>query len=428
MRLRSTLILGALAGLTACSDGGPTYYRDVRPIVEGRCVRCHADGAIAPFALDDYERVRAFGPAVAQAVTTREMPPWSAGPAEVEYAGDVSLSDAQIATIVDWVEAGMEEGDASSPGDPIEEVEPAFPGADIELELPEPYVPSQPDDYRCFPVRWTPTEEKFVTAMNVLPGNLEIVHHVGVFLIPPGNADKPFEWNAEDETPGYECFGGPSGGRAAIPIAQLGAWLPGQTGNVYPNGVGIRVKPGSTLVIQMHYNVAGGEPAPDKSRIQFSVADSVDKEGWYAPFLDVSWVIGEMSIPAGEAEVVHTVKADPRDFFELVAGQSLPFEDGFEIHAVMFHMHQLGERGSVARVHRGRETPFLNIERWDFNWQRQYVLSEPLTVEDGDELSLRCVFDNSAANQDGGGVPRDVNWGEGTDDEMCVANLLVTAR
>lgn len=429
MALRASFLVPAALVLVACSEGAPTYYRDVRPIVEGRCISCHADGAIAPFALDDYDSLKAFAPAVAAAVSSRKMPPWSAAPTDVTYRANVSLTDEQIETIVEWVDQGMEIGDASSPGEALPSVEPVFPGADLELALPEPYVPiGRPDDYRCFPIEWTETEDKFVTALSVMPGNLEIVHHVAIFLIPPANADKPFVWNEEDEEPGYECFGGPSGGRDALPIAQLGAWLPGQSGNVYPNGVGIRVKPGSTLVIQMHYNVPGADPMPDQSRVVFSLADSVEKEGWYAPFLDVSWPLGFMPIPAGEAAVEHSIEDDPRDFFDLVAGESLPFENGFDVHAVMFHMHQLGEIGRVQRVRRGLKKTFLEIENWDFNWQRQYVLTEPLDIQDGDELSLTCIFDNSATNQYRGGTPVDVNWGEGTGDEMCVANMLVTAR
>ena len=415
--------------LFACSDGAPTYHQDVRPIFEGRCTSCHAAGKIAPFTLEEYATAKSFGPAIVQAVTSREMPPWSAADSQVTYRGNVSLSDEQIQKITDWVAGGSLEGDPSSPGEPLPSVQEPFPGTDLELALPQPYVPiARPDDYRCFPIEWTETEDRFVTALNVIPGNLEIVHHVAVFLLPPETAHKPYEWDAEDEEAGYECFGGPSGGRDAIPIAQLGAWLPGQTGNIYPNDIGIRVRPGSVLVIQMHYNVVGGEPAPDQSKFEFSIAEQVAKEAWYAPFLSVAWVAGLMPIPAGEAEVRHEIQEDPRGFFDLVAGEELPFDDGFDIHAVMFHMHQLGETGSVRRMRRGRPTSFLEIEQWDFNWQRQYTLSEPLPFEDGDELFLECVFDNSATNQDGGESPVDRNWGEGTGDEMCVANMLVTAR
>lgn len=420
------IVLFLVAG---CGKGAPTYYQDVRPIVEGRCVGCHQENAIAPFPLDSYELVKAFGPAAAAAVSSRKMPPWAAGAADVGYRENISLTDEQIATINEWVDTGMEEGDPSNPAEPLPPVATPFPGTDLELTLPEPYTPTvTPDEYRCFPVAWSETSERFITALNVIPGNREIVHHVAVFLVPPESADKPFTWDAEDEAPGYTCFGGPSGNRDPVPIAQLGAWLPGQAGNVYPDGLGIRVKPGSTLVLQMHYNVVAPNPEPDQSIFQFSVAETVEKEAWYAPFLSVAWVAGLMPIPAGEKDVEHSISEDPRDFFDLVAGEKLPFDNGFNVHAVMFHMHYLGVRGTVDRVRRGLPTRLLNIQRWDFNWQRQYILDEPMEVLDGDEIALKCIFDNSPEHQEDGRDPTDVNWGEGSSDEMCVANMLVTAR
>ena len=181
-------ILSALAlTLSACAgEEGPTYHQDVRPILEGRCVSCHADGKIAPFSLEEYAAVKSFGTAVAQAVTSRQMPPWSAGDSQVTYRGDVSLSDEQIQLVTDWVSGGMPEGDPDEPGEALPSVETPFPGTDLELQLPVPYVPIvRPDDYRCFPVEWTETEDKFVTALNVIPGNLKIVHHVAVSSFRP---------------------------------------------------------------------------------------------------------------------------------------------------------------------------------------------------------------------------------------------------
>jgi len=426
--MRRHWMIGFLPLWAACAESGPEYHRDVRPIIEGRCVSCHADGAIAPFALQSYAEVQSVGPAVAHAVSARLMPPWSAGDS-AQFRGDVSLSEAQIQTITEWVELGMPEGNPNDVGPALPVADVPFPGTDLQLELPEPYVPQgRPDDYRCFAIPWPETEEVFVTALNIIPGNIEIVHHAAVFLLPPANAAKPFVWDAEDEAPGYECFGGPSGGRDAIPVSQLGAWLPGQAGNVYPDNIGIRVQPGSTLVLQMHYNVLSFDTEADQSKVLFHLEREVDNEAWYAPFLNSSWVIGQMPIPAGEAEVVHEHQEDPRDFFNVVAGFDLPLERGFNIHAVMFHMHQLGVRGRVMQMKRGRPTPILDIERWDFNWQRQYALQEPMAIDPGDEIRLECVYDNSTANRARSGPPVDANWGEGTADEMCVANFLITAR
>ena len=253
-----------------------------------------------------------------------------------------------------------------------------------------------------------------------------------MYLVPTENAEEPFSWDAEDEQIGYECFGGPTGDRGAtFPIQQLGGWLPGQSGNTYPDGIGIRVEPGSTIVLQMHYNVATADPTPDQSKFQFSLIKEPTAEGWYAPFLDIGWVLGSMEIPAGEASVVHALVDDPRSFFNLVVGDHIDLSNGFRIHAATFHMHQLGVRGELSHVPRGPSSVLLNIEEWDFNWQRQYTLTTPFDVPAGDKLKVECEFDNSTGNQPvisgKAQMPVDVSWGEGTGDEMCVANLLITA-
>jgi hypothetical protein len=50
-------------------------------------------------------------------------------------------------------------------------------------------------------------------------------------------------------------------------------------------------------------------------------------------------------------------------------------------------------------------------------------------VNPGDQLTVECHWDNSQENQvpvDGvKPPPKDVNWGENTDDEMCVDNNYI---
>ena len=97
----------------------------------------------------------------------------------------------------------------------------------------------------------------------------------------------------------------------------------------------------------------------------------------------------------------------------------------------MFHMHTLGVNGEVAILPQVKDSStLLNIEKWDFDWQQEYYLEEPFPFTNGDLLKLSCTFDNSESNQKcTEGKCReseDVNWGEGTNDEMCVVNLLIT--
>lgn len=414
--------------LVACAEH-PTYYGEVKPILDARCIGCHQDGGIAPFELTTFESARANATALSAAVASRTMPPWLAATTDVTYRHDPSLTDAQIATLKAWVKDGTPMGDSKARPAHIAGVGGGLERVDVELAMPEPYLPiATPDEYRCFPIKWQDTQRRYVTGFNALPGNARIVHHAAIYVIPPEYAHLPIEWDGEEAGPGYSCYGAPYGDRPqSFPIQLLAAWIPGYQGVTFPEGLGIAVEPDAMLVLQMHYNQADADPArhetvettvADQTRVLFSVADSVEKQAVYAPFLNIAWVAGSMQIPAHTAGVKHAHRADPRSFFDLF-GVPLDVSNGFSIWAAMFHMHQLGREGNVF-VHkaRGKKTEILHIPRWDFHWQQEYYFSEPVRFDSSDELELQCIFDNDRAE--------DVNWGESSQEEMCVVNLLIT--
>ena len=79
--LLGLVLLGGVlvAGLGATpSAGPPTYFQNVKPIIDGRCGNCHMAGGIAPFSLQTYGQARRNRRAIAAAVGTRLMPPWHA--------------------------------------------------------------------------------------------------------------------------------------------------------------------------------------------------------------------------------------------------------------------------------------------------------------------------------------------------------------
>lgn len=418
--MRSLLLVLALLA-AACGPPAPTWHQDVRPIIEGRCVNCHVAGGIAPFVLDSFSAVKAMGPAVVDSTQKGRMPPWLASPNEVGgWLKDPSLTAAQKDVLSKWVAAGMPEGDAKRPGEALPSVSTGLPRVDLTLKMAAPYTPQKlPDDYRCFVLRWPMTTPAYVTGINGVPGNAKIVHHVALYLVEGAAARYPPEWDAEDALPGYECFGGPFGSRPQqFPVKLLTAWLPGYQGQVFPRGGGVAIPPGATVVLQMHYSSLEAAPSPDQTAMEFSIADTVSRRLAYQPFLKFDWVAGQMPIPPNSSEVVHEHRADPRPNFGLL-GSPLDTKNGFNIEAVMFHMHTLGARGELW-IHRADKTKqqILVLPRWDFHWQQEYQLAEPVRFNPGDELRVRCVFDNSKPGA------KASNWGENSDEEMCVANLL----
>jgi hypothetical protein len=366
------------------------------------------------------------------------MPPWHAEPGHRRYRHDPSLTDVQIATIRRWVAQGATEGDAASPAPSLQPVGARLSRVDLQLPMPTPYTPKRRlygDDYRCFVVPWTAAEPRYVTGFNIAPGARRQVHHIIVFLASPANAATVEAWDAADRTPGYSCYGGPSvTGAPTLPVELLAGWAPGSSGGDLPAGTGIRVLPGSRLIVQVHYNLDNTAPTPDRSVVELKLDTAVDRRGASLPVVDLRWLISPETfrIPAGKKRVVHSFVGDPRGALAFLAGD-VDLSRGFVIHSALLHMHRLGEHARLA-IERasGEREVLLSVRRWDFDWQRVYEFEEPAIFLPGDRLSIACEHDNSRANQSvvrgKRQQPRTVTWGEDSSDEMCIGFLYVSER
>ena len=428
-------LLWVLPTLVGC-HAAPNYYEDVKPILDGRCVECHTTGEVAPFSFETYADAQENRDLIANAVSAKQMPPWYAVGDHQTYRNDPSLSDEDIETLVEWAAHDAPEGDPSHSSEPYPSLNQTLTSVDQTLTLPEAYEPvNAPDDYRCFVLDWDRPEVSFVTGFDAVPGNLSMVHHMAAYLFRP---DTPYgeelfeilaQWDAGSPGPGYPCFGGPSGGDDVdVPIQQLAQWVPGMGATVFPEGSGIEVPIGSKVVLQIHYNTTQTESPTDQSAIQFSVQDSVAKQGAFAPWLDTAWPLGTMTIPAGNEHVMLGKQGSPFALFAFLA-PTMDLSNGFDIHSGLVHMHQLGKSATVGIHHPdGSQKTLLELDDYSFDWQLVYHLNTPVSFEPDDELSVMCTWDNSAQNQPNGEAPQDVNWGEGSRDEMCVANLFITER
>ncbi|MEM6996909.1 MAG: monooxygenase [Myxococcota bacterium] len=393
-----------------------TFHRDIRPLVERHCVTCHTPGNIAPFPLQTYDEVLALRESVAAQVSALTMPPWGMESDCADFEGDPSLSEAERELFSAWVDGGAPEGD---PGefvalDPI--VLPELSRTDLTLELAEPYTPTlMPDEYRCFLMEWPESEVTFVTGLQFEPGNISMDHHAIAYIIAPEDVATYDELDAAEPGPGYTCFGGPSGGAALDFIASrwLGAWAPGARVGDLPEGTGLRIDPGSKIVLQMHYNTLAADGQPDQSRMHYRLDAEVEREAVMLPWADPGWIGGTMPIPAGTDDTVHTFALDPTEVIDLLSG-AIPAGVPLEIFSSMHHMHRRGSRGvqSIERAD-GSSECLLSIPNYDYNWQHDFRRTQSVIVNPGDQLRLECQWDNADNAQT-------VNWGDGTDDEMCL--------
>ncbi len=441
MRTVWWLLLGACTGAgTADTSGddtsetdvaevGVTYHGDIRAIVDRSCLGCHAPGGIGPIDLSYSAEAWASGPPAwtriaVDAMESGAMPPWMPDATCHPIAGSRELSAKELKKVSAWADAGFPEGDpalwtAQVSAPPAPELE----APDVRLPIPTPYTPdpSTPDDYRCFVLDAGVEKTTWLRAFAVEPDKVEVVHHALLYRLDAEWADEVAGWDAADEGPGYRCFGSPGTWEAET----VSGWAPGQQPEVYGEGVARRIAKGSQLILQMHYNIANlgpGDPLPaDQSAVALWTLP--DGEQPLLELISLPFAKTDLDIPAGQGSVVQTEEVDLSDMLR----RSVPIRGAFP------HMHRLGTslRVDVLRED-GSEECVVHVPAWDFDWQQTYFFppDDPIFVSRFDDVRITCNYDNSAANQsvvNGEAVePRDVSWGEGTFDEMCLAYLYVT--
>ncbi len=420
----------AACGVAPVPAADPTWHHDIAPLIEHSCSGCHQTGGIAPFPLTTLDQVKTMGPAVRAAVEGKRMPPFLASPDCSEYLDDPSLSAEEISTLGKWFDAGAPEG---SPGTAVNRLEDTggLTRVDLSLKMPVDYVPHGTDDYRCFVIDWPYETTKFVTGFRAKPGNASIVHHVIGFLIPPDHVATYQKLDADEAGPGYTCFGGAGAGNDRG-ISWVGAWAPGGAGNMYADGTGLPVKPGSKIVLQVHYNSRSENPGSDRTTLEMVLADEVRHKAVLTPFTNPDWSAGKgMEIPAFNGSVTHTWGLDPTPYMGLMTEGLIGSNQAIKIHMTSLHQHLLGTKNKLWIKHaNGTNECLLDIPQWDFHWQRNYQLKKAKVLQPGDELQISYTWDNSAEHQPVLAgvkqVSRDVKWGENTTDEMCLGVVYVT--
>lgn len=387
----------------SAGEVAPDFARDVAPILHRECAVCHRPGRIGPMSLLTYEEARPWAKSIREAVTTRAMPPWLAAPPSPAFRNDRSLSDAEIAAVVAWVDAGAPMGDPTlAPPPPAlhDEWILGEPDAVVGMDAPVEVAAEGRDDYRCFVLDPALSDDTWVTAVEVRPENHAMTHHVVLYVDKNGTGEKR---DREDPGPGYECFGGPG-----FMAAMLGGWGPGMDPKVYPEGTGHEVPGGAKIVMQMHYHRTG-RIETDRTIVGLHYSDGKGPDGAPLKAMRDGLVLEmDLRIRPGDAESIW--ETERRVMRPIV------------VHSVQPHMHLLGKSVEMwATLPDGSRVELVNVPRWDFHWQLEYAFAEPIRLPGGSRVHVRGVFDNSAENPaQPSQPPRMVRFGEETTDEMLV--------
>ncbi|MFN0122660.1 MAG: thiol-disulfide isomerase [Blastocatellia bacterium] len=367
-----------------------TFTKDIAPILYKNCTECHRTGEIAPMSLLSYQETRPWAKSIRERVTDGSMPPWSADPKHGEWANDPRLSKQEIETITAWVAAGAPKGDDKDlPPAPKYTTGWTIGQPDAVFEMPEEYtVPAEgtvPYLYFSMPTNFT--EDKWIAAMEIRPGNRSVVHHVIAYAQDAGVKDTSAGGEGDVRR----------GGRQ-----HLGGITPNKTGFSFGPDTARLIKKGSTIVFQMHYTTTGAV-TKDRTKIGFVFAKGPAKKQ-----LETGNALnGRFVIPAGAP--AHEVKS------------SVTFKEDVEITSFMPHMHVRGKDFTYTAVYPdGRAEILLNVPKYDFNWQHSYIPKTPIRLPRGTRLDCVAHFDNSAGNKFNPDPSKDVKWGDQTWEEMMI--------
>jgi hypothetical protein len=389
---------------------GPTFNKDVLPILQKNCQGCHRTGEIAPMALETYQDVRPYAKAIKAAVLTRQMPPWFADARYGHWANAPKLTDAEIRTLAAWADNGALEGEARDKPAAVEWPKGWSIHPDLIVKMPKPvHVPAKGTiELTTVTLATGLNKDAWITSIEVRPGNARVVHHVAVSFRP----HDPRVRYGEPETPVIlrDANGDQIGRREGLAnFAGLeGVFLPGSPPMDFRIHNAAKLIPtGYDVVLQIHYT-AIGEDAEDQTQVGFSVA----KEAPARRFITLAPAAARdeeaFVVPAGDGNWETSTEVE--------------FKQDAEIVWFLPHMHLRGKDMTYElEFPNGEKQIVLRVPKYDFHWQLGYDAERPIKVTKGTRLRATAHFDNSANNKANPNPNKDVRWGDQTWEEMMVA-------
>ncbi|HIE73954.1 MAG TPA: hypothetical protein EYQ06_06810 [Flavobacteriales bacterium] len=370
----------------------PNYSEDIAPILYRKCLQCHHNGGIAPLTLETYASVVSNAGMIQHVTSTGEMPPWPPDTLFQHYAYENTLSMNEISTIMDWITNGSPIGDTSLlPPMPTFTNSSLLGTPDLELQIPTytSTATSNSDDYVCFSIPTGLTQNRKIRAIEVIPGNLQTVHHVLVAI------DLFFNNSIVTTS---NCMG-PQGN-------MIYGYAPGSSPLIYPidinNSFGVVLPANSSVTLAMHY--------PEGS---FGQLDSTKVKFYFYP---QNTVIREITTDFLIQNFFFTL---PANHITQVSESFGPTIQDYSFMSVFPHMHLLGKDLECFAVTSTNDTiNLIKINNWDFEWQGFYFFQKFIKIPVGSIIYAKGNYDNTASASNPN--PVSVSAGLNTEDEMFI--------
>jgi hypothetical protein len=308
------------------------------------------------------------------------------------YRDMTALSTEEKQMLVHWIDEGAPiDGDEDAlAAMTFEDPRYTLGEPDIILQVPAQTIPATGIiDYRYVPVELNLDRDVWVRAMETVPGDRQVLHHVIAYLSSP--ADKDVRGRQTGSARGES----------------LGGFAPGRQPDVFRDNSGRLVPKGSNLLLQMHYTTSGKETV-DETEIGIFLYDEPPT------YVMAGGVAGQRRflIPANAKE--HKLE-----------GEQLIERDAY-LYSMMPHMHFRGKYMNYSAVYPdGSSEILLSVPRYEFNWQFVYNLEEPLFLPAGTRLVAKGAMDNSDRNRANPDPSKPVHFGLQTKHEMFFGFLTL---
>jgi len=366
----------ACAALTLAGNSPQvTFYKDVLPVLQKNCQGCHRPGEPGPMSFLTYESTRPAAKAIKAAVLTKKMPPWFADPHYGKFSNDRSMADADVKTLVSWVDSGAVAGNPKDAPQPVAFTDGWVIGKpDVVFEIPTAFeVPTSGTiDYQYVVMPSGFTEDKYVQMAEARPTDRAHCHHIIAFIREPGS---PWFKNAPIGVPFVpEKKRGEDGGGSGDFLA---GYAPGMVAPVLKPGQAKLVKKGSDIVFQLHYT-ADGKAGSDKSRVGviFSKVQPTER------VVTLAASNPKFAIPPGDGDY----RVDAK----------ITLQDDATMTMMLPHMHLRGKDFDYRITYPdGTKETILSVPHYSFSWQLSYFLAEPKKLPKGTIVECTAHFDNS---------------------------------
>ena len=356
-----------------------TFNKEVAPIFYKACAQCHRPGEAAPMSLLSYQEVRPWAKSIREKVVEKVMPPWHADPQHGSFRNDRRLTQAEIDTIVAWIDGGAKEGNPKDlPPVPNFTEGWGIGKPDQTFSIPEQSIPATGVvKYQYLTVPANFKEDRWITAAEIRSTGRAAMHHVIVFVKEPGK-------NSRVE------------GSLLVGVA------PGEQPAIFPAGYAKKIPAGAEFVFQVHYT-PNGTAIKDVTTLGLVFAKELPKhEVLTRPVMQ-----NRFAIPPGDGN--YEVKS------------AYTFDRDVSITSLMPHMHLRGKDFMIKAVFPdGTSKILLSVPKYDFSWQTYYVPTDPVAIPKGTRIECTAHFDNSTGNKFNPDPTKEVRWGDQTWEEMMI--------